>query len=321
MDSVTITKQKKQPKHPWRFVKELMKSIFGQVILVRLASSVGPTLNQQDDHKQRQDNQENQANQQNQANHSDTLAVIKISSLEKMALAAKEEKYMENPMTEIEILQKINHRHIIRHKDVFCDKRRLYHVVEYFHGPDLFDFVKTSKTPLSEKLVRAIFLQLLTALQYLHKSAGIAHMDISAENILINTETCEIKLIDFGAAVYLPRTKDDEILERQPRPFDYRRGKNNYMAPEVYWERDYCPTSADIYSTGVLLFMLFFQTYPYMQPMDQYFSMILSKKYDGQLFGANVPRDAIDLMQHMIAPASQRYTLADIQNHRWVSKR
>jgi calcium-dependent protein kinase len=96
--------------------------------------------------------------------------------------------------------------------------------------------------------------QLLSAIMYCH-SRGVVHRDIKPENILIDSMTADgkidIKLIDFGAALFIP--PDTKISERSGTPY--------YIAPEVlsgkYNEK------CDIWSIGVILFILLSGTPPF----------------------------------------------------------
>ena len=66
---------------------------------------------------------------------------------------------------------------------------------------DLFDFI-SDNGPLKEDLAKKIFRQIIDAVQKIH-SAGVIHRDIKDENILIDTQTHNVKIIDFGSAAKL----------------------------------------------------------------------------------------------------------------------
>lgn len=65
---------------------------------------------------------------------------------------------------------------------------------------DLRDMLEDSNVPLSENIVKVIFKEMLSAVDYIH-SIGIIHRDIKLENFLIGTDIDDIKLIDFGLSV------------------------------------------------------------------------------------------------------------------------
>ena len=86
--------------------------------------------------------------------------------------------------------------------DYFEDDQNFYIVMEKpKKSQDLYDYVGRRGT-LSEDLARGIFAQILEALEYLF-SQGVVHRDVKNQNILLDLENRQIKLIDFGCARYL----------------------------------------------------------------------------------------------------------------------
>ena len=76
--------------------------------------------------------------------------------------------------------------------------------------------------------------------------AGIAHRDIKAENIMINEQTDEIKLIDFGFSCSFE--EGEKVTTACGSP--------HYSAPEILAKQAYDPIKADVWSCGVLLFFM-----------------------------------------------------------------
>lgn len=107
----------------------------------------------------------------------------------------------------------------------------MFHVVtEFCLGGSIIDFV-VSRKKYSEKVIRTIFLQLISALNYIH-SLDIIHRDLKLENVVflnvVNEKTAtsdiDIKIIDFGAAC---RKKEKNNICKDLV------GTTSYMAPEI----------------------------------------------------------------------------------------
>ena len=84
------------------------------------------------------------------------------------------------------------------------------------HVKDLFDFI-SDNGPLKEDVARRIFQQLIQTVRQIHQ-AGVIHRDIKDENILIDTQTHQIKLIDFGSGA---RLHDEVYTEFDGKCLDY----------------------------------------------------------------------------------------------------
>lgn len=82
---------------------------------------------------------------------------------------------------------------------------------------------------------------------------NIIHRDIKLENILIESETMIIKIIDFGFSVKVSSDKKLNIFCGTP----------SYMAPEIVKKTEYFGKSADIWSLGILLYVMLFGKFPF----------------------------------------------------------
>ena len=116
-------------------------------------------------------------------------------------------------------------------------------VMEDFEGSvDLFDCCNEIGV-MSEDVVKMIFQQIVQCVQEMD-AAGIVHGDIKDENVLINPETLEVKIIDFGHA-----TTTQAILQG-------RRGTASYLPPEFYATGEYTPDSLNVWTLGAILYIL-----------------------------------------------------------------
>ena len=157
---------------------------------------------------------------------------------------------------EIEILKKINHKNIIKLIEVIDLKNYILIIQELFLGISLGKYHKKywkteELTKKKEKTYKIILTQIFSAINYLHLN-GIAHLDIKMDNILIN-DKLDIKIIDFGFAVYDPKKTLNQFFGGTP----------NYMSPEIILKRPYISILSDIWSLGVLVFELFCNEYPF----------------------------------------------------------
>ncbi|ETV72980.1 CAMK/CAMKL protein kinase [Aphanomyces astaci] len=133
------------------------------------------------------------------------------------------------------------HANVLRLRDHFHDESNLYLVLNYCPGGDLFTVLRTHGT-LEMATVWTYFRQIVQGVAYMHRQ-GYAHRDLSLENILLdgNGNCC---VCDFGLATPVSAWVSQKV------------GKLFYMAPEVVAAALYDPTKADVWSLGIMLFML-----------------------------------------------------------------
>ncbi|KAG7388233.1 hypothetical protein PHYPSEUDO_012891 [Phytophthora pseudosyringae] len=168
-----------------------------------------------------------------------------ISALDrsKARLQAPDDPRQEKAFSHLQRTEAAPHPHIVQYLDDFIEGHTLYFVLEYCVGGDLYAAV--NRTP-SRRLPGAEALrvtkQLATAVADLHRR-GIVHRDLSLENVLLSRGVC--KIADFG------------LSARAEEPCGQRVGKAYYMAPEVVARGVvYDPKAADVWSLGIILFIL-----------------------------------------------------------------
>jgi len=227
------------------------------------------------------------------------------------------------------------------------DAEFFYTVLEFCEKGEFFDIlIKQSK--FSDDMAAKYFIQMLYGVAYMH-ACGIAHLDLSLENCLMDADD-NLKICDFGVARFIPYTCDknnvhalakqgDVYSEFNPHklPHAYevsfpgssrnKPGKLGYMAPEIFSGRSFYGTQADVWSMGVILFVMLLGVPPFQLPTnsDQRFNLI----YKGDTFRLlqawklqnTVSKDAIDLLNQMMAPPEKRITVQQIMQHPWLQNR
>ncbi|KAF5949786.1 hypothetical protein HYC85_011779 [Camellia sinensis] len=143
---------------------------------------------------------------------------------------------------------------------VMASKTKIYIVLEYVGGGKLFD--KIAKLGrLKEDEARRYFQQLINAVDYCH-SRGVYHRDLKPENLLLDSFG-GLKVSDFGLSAFSPASVgkyyEDGLLHTAC-------GTPNYVAPEVFTDKGYDGTAADICSCGVILFVLVAGYLPFDEP-------------------------------------------------------
>ncbi|KAE8777479.1 CBL-interacting protein kinase 26 [Hordeum vulgare] len=146
---------------------------------------------------------------------------------------------------EISIMRLVRHPNVLKLFEVMASKSKIYFVLEYAKGGELFN--KITKGKLSEDAARKYFHQLISAVDYCH-SRGVYHRDLKPENLLLD-ENENLKVSDFGLSALAESTRQDGLLHTTC-------GTPAYVAPEVLSRRGYDGAKADIWSCGVILFVL-----------------------------------------------------------------
>jgi serine/threonine protein kinase len=150
---------------------------------------------------------------------------------------------------ELAIVQTLNHKNIVRFYDVIVQEDLIVIVSERCEGGELFEYISENRIR-DQRMLKRLFWQIALAVQYLHEQ-GIAHSDIKPENILLDAEG-NAKLIDFGFV------KREEIVGD-----DEKNGSLIYAAPELLMPGRYRPQKADIWSLGILLYVMTTRAIPY----------------------------------------------------------
>ncbi|XP_030058118.1 ribosomal protein S6 kinase alpha-3 isoform X1 [Microcaecilia unicolor] len=167
---------------------------------------------------------------------------------------------------ERDILVEVNHPFIVKLHYAFQTEGKLYLILDFLRGGDLFTRL-SKEVMFTEEDVKYYLAELALALDHLH-SLGIIYRDLKPENILLD-EQGHIKLTDFGLS--------KESIDHEKKAYSFC-GTVEYMAPEVVNRRGHTQ-SADWWSFGVLMFEMLTGTLPFQgKDRKETMTMILKAK-------------------------------------------
>ena len=152
---------------------------------------------------------------------------------------------MEQIKREISVMKLVRHPNIVQLYEVMATKTKIYFVLEYVKGGELFN--KIAKGKLREDAARKYFQQLVSAVDFCH-SRGVYHRDLKPENLLVD-ENGNLKISDFGLSALAESRRQDGLLHTTC-------GTPAYVAPEVISRKGYDGAKVDTWSCGVILFVL-----------------------------------------------------------------
>ncbi|ETW00835.1 CAMK protein kinase [Aphanomyces invadans] len=228
----------------------------------------------------------------------------------------------ENPLVELATQQYLStpgHPHVLTLVECLHDPEFIYAVLPFCRGGELFSLVETGGA-MDEDECRHWFGQVLRGVAYL-QSRYICHRDMSLENVLLDGNTS--KIIDFGLCVGIPVDANGMTYALPPSGAV---GKIFYMPPEIY--RNQVPFNgfaADIWSMGVMLFIMITGAPPFERPddMDPRFQMIATGRMNEMLDSwgmTQVSPSVRDLLNGLLVVQDprRRLTLDQIMQHPWV---
>lgn len=160
-----------------------------------------------------------------------------------------------NIKREISIMRRLNHPHIVKLYEVLANKSKIFCVMEFVKGGELF--ARIAQGRFSEDLSRKYFQQLISAVGYCH-CRGVYHRDLKPENLLLD-ENGNLKVSDFGLSAVKDQIRTDGLLHTLC-------GTPAYVAPEILSKKGYDGAKVDVWSCGVILFVLTAGYLPFNDP-------------------------------------------------------
>nr|TKS10481.1 hypothetical protein D5086_0000082790 [Populus alba] len=163
------------------------------------------------------------------ARNSETGEPVALKILDKEKVL--KHKMAEQIKREIETMKLIKHPNVVRLYEVMGSKTKIFIVLEFVTGGELFDKI-VNHGRMREDEARRYFQQLINVVDYCH-SRGVFHRDLKPENLLLDAYG-NLKVSDFGLSALSQQVRDDGLLHTTC-------GTPNYVAPEVLNDRGYLP--------------------------------------------------------------------------------
>ncbi|XP_077435735.1 serine/threonine-protein kinase SIK1 [Vanacampus margaritifer] len=235
------------------------------------------------------------------AKHKVTKTQVAIKIIDKTRLNPSN---LEKIYREVQIMKLLNHPHIIKLYQVMETKDMLYIVTEYAKNGEMFDHL-SSNGRMSETEARKKFWQILTAVDYCHRH-HIVHRDLKTENLLLDANM-NIKLADFGFGNFY----------NAGEPLSTWCGSPPYAAPEVFEGKEYEGPQLDIWSLGVVLYVLVCGSLPFDNPsLPALKQRVTEGRFRIPFF---MSQDCENLIRKMlVVDPAKRISVAQIKQHRWM---
>jgi len=188
-----------------------------------------------------------------------------VKIVRKARLKPRDIRYLLGEDGEIRTHLTMKHPNIVRLFEYFDEPTTVSLILEYCCGGDLFDAIvrqsRAGARGLSEQAAAVVTQHVLSALAYIH-SQSVVHRDVKCENVLLTymgipIEKNTFKLCDFGFATH---DRGEGLSERLGSP--------DSVAPEVVLGSRY-GTPTDLWSTGVLIYMMLTAKPPFYAPTDR----------------------------------------------------
>ncbi|KAL6511182.1 CBL-interacting serine/threonine-protein kinase 8 [Orobanche hederae] len=216
-------------------------------------------------------------------------------------------KMVDQIKREISIMKRVRHLYVVRLHEVLASRTKIYIILEFITGGELFDKI-VHHGRLSESESRRYFQQLIDGVDYCH-SKGVYHRDLKPENLLLDSQG-NLKISDFGLSAF--PAEGVSVLRTTC-------GTPNYVAPEVLSHKGYNGALADIWSCGVILYVLMAGFLPF----DEIDLTTLYGKIESAQFSCPswFPVGVKSLIHGILDPNPEtRLRIEEIRNDEWFKK-
>ena len=161
---------------------------------------------------------------------------------------------------------------------------------------DLFEVSKKNPNGMHESIALNVLDQMIQCTKALH-AASICHRDIKDENVLINTQTLQIKIIDFGSACE---------IQHSGQLYQNRRGTPEYWPPEYYLEEMSKPDELTVWSIGAVFYILLTGEWNFKAPT-------VKRNYQKEVTVCRFTQSTANLVNGLLCPnPKQRFRLSQL---------
>ncbi|NP_001132493.2 CBL-interacting protein kinase 10 [Zea mays] len=212
---------------------------------------------------------------------------------------------MDQIIQEISVMKLVKHPNIVQLYEVMATKTKIYFVIEYVKGGELFKKVQRGR--LKEDVARTYFQQLISAVDFCH-TRQVYHRDLKPENLLLDGSH-NLKISDFGLSALPNCKRKDGLLHTIC-------GTPAYVAPEVISQKGYDGAKADIWACGVILYVLLAGYLPFQDKnmMDMYKKICKAELKWPSWFSSDVRK----LLRRILHPnPNRRISIEEIRTHPW----
>lgn len=237
------------------------------------------------------------------ARHVFTGQRVAVKVIDKSKLAGEAAGQL---LQEVRCMKLVQHPNVVRLYEVIDTHAKLYLILELGDGGDMFDHIMRHEGGLAEPRAKHYFAQIVHAISYCHK-LHVVHRDLKPENVVFFQEQGVVKLTDFG---FSNRFQPGKMLTTSC-------GSLAYSAPEILLGDEYDAPAVDIWSLGVILYMLVCGQPPFQEANDsETLTMIMDCRYT---VPPHVSAQCSDLISRMLQrDPRQRASLEQIEGHAWL---
>lgn len=236
------------------------------------------------------------------ATHTLTGQKVAVKIIDKSKLDKQTSKKL---FREVRIMKMLNHPHIVRLYEVIDTPKELYLIMEFCSGGEVFDYL-VAHGKMKEKEARRHFRNITLAVDYCH-NLHVIHRDLKAENLLLDVNM-NVKIADFGFSnQFSPGQRLNTWCGSPP-----------YAAPELFQGKEYSGPEVDIWSLGVVLYVLVCGALPFDgTTLTKLRARVLAGKFKIPFY---LSSDCEKLIKKLLVlDPSKRATLDQVKQDKWFN--